>query len=233
MNILAIKHIEIEGLGLFEEFFKKAGAKTTIVELSAGDRIPSSPENFQAVISLGGPMNVYEEKKYPFLKDEHRFIESIVKQEIPFLGICLGSQMLAKAAGACVGKAPSAEVGVYDIQLTPDGKNDPLFLGVQTPLKVFQWHEDMFEIPADGTLLARSEICPHQAVRIGKNAYGLQFHVEVTRSMVMSWIKAYQDTHRGDCDQKYQKVVEDFDNLQAQLYRVAEQIFTNFLSVIK
>lgn len=233
MHILAIKHIAIEGLGLFETFFKNAGALITTVDLSAGDPLPAKPDDFQAVVSLGGPMNVYEEEKYPFLKDENLFIQNILKKDIPFLGICLGSQLLAKAAGAPVKKAPFPEIGICDIWLTQDGQEDLLFTKVKTPFKVFQWHEDMFGIPLSGSCLAGSALCPYQVCRVGKKAYGLQFHVEVTREMVASWIKAYWKIDNVFDNEKSKKMVEEYDQEQKQLYNTATQIFTNFISLIK
>ena len=100
--ILIIKHIEHEGSGTIEEFFRRHGFSVKTVELSRGDFLPDDVSSLEAVVSMGGPMNVYEEDIYPFLKEEDIFIKKIVREEIPFLGICLGSQLLAKAAGAKV-----------------------------------------------------------------------------------------------------------------------------------
>lgn len=234
MHVLAVQHVSIEGLGLFEALLKEFGAQTTVVDVSIGDQLPLDPKDFQAVISLGGPMNVYEEEKYPFLKCENTFIQNILEAEIPFLGICLGSQLLAKAAGACVQKAPFEEIGLYDVWLTVEGRQDPLFAGIQTPFKVFQWHEDMFGIPAQkGVCLAGSDMCPHQACRIGQNAYGLQFHVEVTQDMIISWMQEYWKIKNVYDHEDSRKVLEEYARAQKGLYNVATKIFTNFLSLIR
>ena len=156
-----------------------------------GDRLPKTFDHLDAVISLGGPMNVYEEDKYPFLKEENVFLRGILERGIPFMGICLGGQLLAKASGSKVGRSPEKEIGFSPVQLTVAGKKDPLFQGVAGPLDVFQWHEDMFEVPAAGTLLASSSVCPNQAFRVGKCAYGVQFHIEITDKSIREWSDEY------------------------------------------
>ncbi len=109
--ILIIKHIDIEGPGTFGDFLTTKGEPFRIVELGAGEKLPSNLDGIHAVVVLGGPMNVYEEDKYPFLKDENSFIQDVLKKEIPYFGICLGSQLLAKAAGARVVRSPVKEIG--------------------------------------------------------------------------------------------------------------------------
>ena len=158
-----------------------------------GNSYPDDPKTYSAIVSLGGPMNVYEEGKYPFLKLEDNFLKDAIKKEVPILGICLGAQLLAKAVGAKVVKAKAKEIGWYKIPLTSDGTKDPLFQGIDNELNIFQWHGDTFNIPDGGKRLAESEICPNQAFRYGRNAYGIQFHIEVTRQMIQDWIKAYKD----------------------------------------
>jgi GMP synthase-like glutamine amidotransferase len=149
--------------------------------------LPGDLSEIEGVVSLGGPMNVYEEKEFPFLKEEDIFIKEAVKKEIPFLGICLGSQLIAKACGARVRKSPVKEVGWFKVALEPTVEDDPLFEGLAGSLEVFQWHEDTFDIPSGGVLLAKGGDCPHQAFRIGRSVYGIQFHIEVTERIIADW----------------------------------------------
>src|SRR3989338_11249902 len=138
--ILIIEHVAIEGPGTIWEFFKKEGFTLKEVNLFDSDEFPNDLSQVEAVICMGGPMNVYEEGKFPFLKNENLFIQRILKDKIPFLGICLGSQLLAKACGAQVAKAPKKEIGWFPVELTGEGKADPLFKGLSGSFEVFQWH---------------------------------------------------------------------------------------------
>ena len=196
-NVLMLKHIAIEGGGTIEEYLLSKGDKIDRRELQDGDSIPSKLD-YDAIIILGGPMNVYEEDKYPFLKDEDKLIKEAIKKEIPTLGICLGAQLIAKAAGSRVTKnivkqAHQKEIGWYKVNLTDEGKNAPVFKGLGEGFDVFQWHGDTFGIPENGNLLATAELCTNQALRVGKNIYGLQFHMEVTDDMIYKWIDTYDE----------------------------------------
>jgi len=188
-EIYIVKHVEDEGPGLLGEYFQTLGWGTTTIELYRGDALPENLDSVAAVVILGGPMNVYEEEKYPFLGSEDRFIKQVLREEVPFLGICLGAQLLAKACGAPVTKSPNREIGWFEVQLTEAGKRDGLFRGLPDTLAVFQWHEDTFAIPQGASLLATSALCRNQAFRKGKSAYGLQFHLEATPEMIRAWAK--------------------------------------------
>lgn len=186
--ILFIKHAKTEGPGTLGEFFKETSWETRVVELWNKQALPDIAL-CEAIISLGGPMNVYETKKYPFLKKEEAFLRKALKKNIPVLGICLGAQLLAKVSGAKVGKAKCKEIGWYTVRLTKAAKNDPLFKGMNEDMEVFQWHEDSFDVPENGNLLVTSDSCKNQAIRVGDNAWGLQFHPEMTREMINCWFK--------------------------------------------
>lgn len=193
-KILIIQHDESEGPGLFLPLASQSGIPAELCRLYEGEKIPASLEDVLAVVSLGGPMNVYAHDEYRFLRDEMEMIKRALSEELPILGVCLGAQMLAKAAGARVTSGPRKEIGLGKIFFTAEGKVDPLFAGFDSEIHVFQWHGDTFEIPDKGILLASSEIYPHQAFRIKSKAYGLQFHLEATADMVADWVnKARQD----------------------------------------
>jgi GMP synthase-like glutamine amidotransferase len=191
-KVLMLKHISIEGGGTIEDYLISNKWEIDRRELQDGDAVPSRL-GYDAIIILGGPMNVYEEDKYPFLKDEDKLIKEAIKKDIPTLGICLGAQLIAKAAGAKVTKNKVKEIGWYKVNLTDAGKNDHVFRGISDSFDVFQWHGDTFGIPENGTLLATAELCTNQALKVGKNIYGLQFHVEVTEDMIYKWIDSYDE----------------------------------------
>ena len=133
-------------------------------------------------------MNVDETDRFPFLADEVRWLRQSVDAGLPVLGVCLGSQLLAKALGSRVYPNRIKEIGWYDIELTAAAKSDRLFGDCQVAETVFQWHGDTFDLPEGASQLARSELCENQAFRFGRAAYGLQFHLEVTPEIVSSWL---------------------------------------------
>ena len=189
--ILFIKHVEIEGPETLGAYFEKQGFVLSVVNLHQGDQLPADLNDIDAVVSLGGPMNVYEEEKYPFLKDEDIFLKKVLEQDVPFLGICLGSQLLAKAAGGSVVRSLQQEVGWFDITLRQKGIEDPLLAGLPAVMEVYQWHGDMCVVPPKGVHLAFSDRCPVQAFRVGIKAYGLQFHAEITDKSIEEWSRDY------------------------------------------
>ncbi len=189
--ILAIKHIGVEGPGSIVDFFRHTARDLLTVDVSRQEPLPSDLKGVEALIVLGGPMGVYQEEEYPFLVQEDNLLKEALRSSIPVLGICLGSQLLAKACGAKVKKAASPEIGWKKVALTLEGRSDPLFSGLSEELQIFQWHEDTFDIPEGALLLAQGDDCRNQAFKIGPCAYGLQFHIEVTPGMVGSWVAAY------------------------------------------
>jgi len=196
MNALIIKHIDVEGPGLIEHCLKQGRIPYQILNLKPWVRFPKL-EDITHIVLLGGPMNVYEEDRYPFLKEEDIFIKGAIQRGKTILGICLGAQLIAKALGARVFKAPVKEIGWYDVSLTKTGSQDRLFSVLPKTFSVFQWHEDTFEIPKSGRLTATSSPISHQAFRYGERVYGLQFHLEVTEQMIQEWIETYEEEFKG------------------------------------
>ncbi len=229
-EIVILKHIEIEGPGSIEEFFRNTAWSLKTIDLWAGKKLPENFDNIAAVVSLGGPMNVYEEDKYPFLKSENGFLQKAIKEEVPILGICLGAQLLAKACKAKVKKLDQKEIGWYDISLTREGKNDLLFEGLSSDLKAFEWHEDTFEKPIGSIFLAESTTCANQAFRFGSNAYGLQFHVEVTAEMIETWVNHYA---KGNSLIDAKAMLIEAYKKEEALKKTANLIYLNFARIIK
>ena len=231
--ILIVKHIDIEGPGTLGDFLDAKKVLYQIIDLGAGQKCPQDLSGIQAVVVLGGPMNVDEEQLYPFLKSENDFIQDVLKLKIPYLGICLGSQLLAKAAGAKVVKSPVKEIGWYTVQLTPEGRQDPLFKDFREDEMIYHWHGDMFHVPPHGQLLATAIGCPHQALKIGPNAYGLQFHVEVTDKSIKEWCDEYCQNDLPGRPEHAQSMINDYNRYQKQFIAQANQIYENFLNIIK
>jgi len=149
-------------------------------------QLPACTE-ISGLIVLGGAMGACDDAKHPFLSELKRLIREVVTAGIPYLGICLGGQLLAAALGAQVVAGRWEELGMHAVQLTAAGRHDLLFAGIAEPFSTFQWHHDSFDLPDGALLLAGSAACPHQAFRVGANAWGLQFHPEVTEEIIRSW----------------------------------------------
>lgn len=179
-----MQNISCETLGTLERLFWADGFE--IEKKSAQDIKSASSSGYSAIVILGGPMAVYD--NLPYLQKEQQLIRDAIRNNIPVLGICLGSQLIAQAAGGRVFKGPRKEVGWFDVSLSDEGRNS-LFAGLSSPMKVFQWHGDTYELPSDAAVLAYSDLYP-QGFRVG-SAYGVQFHLEVDRPMVESWIVEY------------------------------------------
>ena len=158
------------------------------------------------------------------------FLQRAVAHGIPLLGICLGSQLLAKALGARVYRNPQKEIGWYTVDLTPAGAADPLFAGLASPVPVFQWHGDAFDLPAGARALASSPLCAHQAFRYGDRVYGLLFHLELAPAIIHRWLEAFQDelvSQRGVIDPE--RIVAEIPHRFATYQQVGAQVFANLV----
>jgi GMP synthase (glutamine-hydrolysing) len=186
-RVLVIRHVAHEGLGVMKRPFEM-GFEVDYIDIYRNDVVPSRLDGYDGLIALGGPMGVYEEDKYPFIKAEVKLIEEALKKRVPMLGICLGSQLLAKAAGARVYKGGAKEIGWHDVTLTEDSDDDRLFLAFPDKFRAFHWHGDTFDVPRGALMLASSELFPNQVIKVGPLAYGIQFHLEVTEKMIREWI---------------------------------------------
>jgi GMP synthase-like glutamine amidotransferase len=231
MRALVFQHIGCEGLGLLGDFLAGRGVGTHTVALDRGDPIPD-PTSFDCLVVLGGPMNVYEEERFPFLAPEDRAIRRAVAAGVPYLGFCLGGQLLAKALDAPVTRNPVKEIGFDYVTLTAAGREDPLFRGVSNPLPVFQWHGDTFAIPAAGAVpLAASPRCERQAFRHGRAAWALQFHVEVTRPMVQDWLETYAGEVAAE-GVDAAAILAGAEQALSRMRGEAERLFANFLAAV-
>jgi len=192
--VIAFRNVAHESLGMIEEVLRQA--ELTFSYLNLYESLPRTfdPHYLAGIIVLGGPMNVDETDRYPYLLPEQGFIRQAIDAGVPLLGICLGAQLLAKALGARVYAAPEKEIGWYSVQPTAAAADDPLLRHFRPQETVFQWHGDTFDLPAGAVHLAASRACAHQAFRFGDRTYGLQFHVEVTAELIDDWL-----TEPGGC----------------------------------
>jgi GMP synthase-like glutamine amidotransferase len=184
--ILVIQNDPQVPSGLLDSALHASGIPCEIIRLFEGNRV-SAVKEATAVVVLGGSMSFHETTAFPFLNHVRECIQEALTREIPFLGICLGGQLLANVLGAKVHLRANGEQGIHAVSLTDAGKRDRIFQGMPRRFTSFQWHYDSFDLPPEAVHLAFSEGCPHQAFRYGKVAYGLQFHPEVDRGIVFEW----------------------------------------------
>jgi len=231
-RVIVLQHVEHEGLGILEGLLKGRGLVAEYVRLYLGEEVPEGVDDYSALIVLGGPMGLYEESRYPFLRDEVRLIRQAMKESLPTLGICLGAQLIAKAAGAVISSGKKKEIGWYPLRLTDEGRNDPLMGSLPDELPVFQWHGDTFDIPDGAARLASSELFSNQAIRVGEFAYALQFHLEVTEGMVKEWIAVNRSELEGVSDYiDPEAIVEESRHALPTLNNFGELFFQRFLDL--
>ena len=189
-RVVVFQQAPLEHLGSLDGIFRESGLAVQVVPLYKD--VPSGMDwtSIIGLVLLGGPMNADQTRTYPFLKREIHWIKQGLACEIPILGICLGAQLLAKTLGSRVYPNATKEIGWYEVNLTEASGADPLFLGLPAELTAFQWHGDTFDLPQRAVLLATSRQCRNQAFRFGTNAWGLQFHPEMTAEMIDDWLSA-------------------------------------------
>lgn len=196
MHILVLQHERVEHPGIFRQFLREDGHSWDAVELDAGEALPAL-DGYDALWVMGGPMDVWQEQEHPWLKDEKAFIyKAVAERGLPFLGLCLGHQLLAEALGGSVGRSETPEIGVLDVQLTEAGASGVLFDGLPETFDCLQWHSaEIKTLPEGAQVLATSPACAVQAMKWQTRAFSMQFHVEIEADTVQNWaaIPAYAD----------------------------------------
>jgi GMP synthase (glutamine-hydrolysing) len=190
-SVTVLQHFAPETLGIIEPALMRAGLCYSYIRPFAGQSVPTVMGDAAGLVVLGGPMGVYEQAAHPYLRAELQLIECALREKKPILGVCLGSQLLAKALGADVRPSGRKEIGWHDITLDPTTREDALFTGLPARFCGFHWHGDVFDLPGGAVHLASSAFTPIQAFRYGPNAYGLLFHMEVTNAIMTGMLGAF------------------------------------------
>jgi len=202
-NVIVLQHIKIEDPGYIKDLMLNDNVNLTTIELDEGEKIPSDLKKFDAMFCMGGPMDTWMENDYPWLIEEKKKIkEFVVDLKKPYLGFCLGCQLLGEVIGGKVVRSEPSEIGILDIDFLKTKSNDNLFSSFPNQIKSLQWHSyevQNLENNKDVTLIASSAVTKYQIFRYQKHAYGIQFHIEIKDTTVNEW----------GCVPEYKSALED------------------------
>ncbi len=227
MNVHYLKHVEFEGLGSMENLLQNHECSLSHTCLYEDQALPSI-DNIDALIVMGGPMGVYDDQEYPWLTSEKKFIESVIKRDVPVLGVCLGAQLIANVLDAKVTKNPHEEIGWYPVTSQP-GASKISAMTFPDQFDAFHWHGDTFDIPSGATNLLASDGCAHQGFMFGENTLGLQFHLEMLPENVrVIYHECGQVDKRGDYVQSLEEMLAPTDKFD-EAEKITKQLVEGFI----
>lgn len=230
-DILILKNVTREGPGLLAGVLESHGITYDVVDLDKGEQLPSIV-GYKALVVLGGPDSANDTSEK--MTSELAFVTQAIDNGLPYLGVCLGMQVLVHAAGGQVVPGQRKEVGFMDadgqpyaITFTEAGRDEPLFTGLHSPLPVFQLHGEVVELRPDMKLLGTAPVCENQIVKVGVNAYGIQSHFELTDDMLRVW--AAEDPDLAPIP--YETLARDFAAIKEEYTKTGETLLQNFLRI--
>jgi GMP synthase-like glutamine amidotransferase len=240
MEIIVLQHINIEDPGYIKDLMIKDGVNLTTIELDEGEKIPNDLNKFDAMFCMGGPMDTYMEDQYPWLIDEKKKIkEFVVTLKKPYLGFCLGCQLLGEAVGGNVVKSNPSEIGIMDVNFAAEKNNDGLFSTFPNKIKSLQWHSyevDNLQSNKDVVILASSPVTKYQIFKYQNHAYGIQFHIEIKDTTVNEWgcVPEYKSALEKQLGEgALEKFDKEAKSNMSQMNNYSEILYTNFKKIIK
>ena len=239
MKIISLQHIAIEDPGTFKDFLLADGHELTTIQLDEGENIPSNLDEFDAMLCMGGPMDTFMEDEFNWLVGEKKAIgEYVLNLKKPFLGFCLGCQLLGEILGGKVVQSNPPEIGVLDIDVSDQAITDPVFNFLPSKIKALQWHSyevQGLESNPNINIIGSSPTTKYQIFGYNNHAYGIQFHLEIRKSTVDDWaaVPEYKNALEQSLGQEAlphmkKEVNEEIDNMMAQ----CNQLYQNFISII-
>ena len=239
MEVIVLQHIKIEDPGYIKDLMIADGVNLTTVELDEGEKIPTDLKKYDAMFCMGGPMDTWMEDKYAWLIDEKKKIkEFVVNLKKPYLGFCLGCQLLGEAIGGKVVKSNQSEIGMMNINFLNDKNNDILFSSFPNSIMSLQWHSyevNNLESNKDVKLLASSPITKYQIFKYQNHAYGIQFHIEIKDTTVNEWgcVPEYKSALEEQLGEgALQKFDREAQSNMSQMNNYSKILYSNFKSLI-
>lgn len=229
MTALVLQHVEIERPYRIASALAAAGIPLDIRRLWEGALVPDDPSSYQAIVVMGGPMSAYSDDSFATRQAELTLLDMALDAGVPALGVCLGAQLIAVAAGGKARPGDGLEIGWGPVWLTADTAEDPLFEGLSGSISVLHWHGDTVDLPAGSILLASSDQYPNQAFRLGPVAWGLQFHLEVTAEAVDHFCVTFE--HEAQAAGGVDSIRAATPHALAELGSVRGTIFDRFASL--
>ncbi|MCL6612796.1 MAG: type 1 glutamine amidotransferase [Peptococcaceae bacterium] len=234
MKALLVQHQREVPPGRVLEVLEDLGWEAEVLLMEDGHSVPSFLDGYDCLVLLGGTMNVDDVAGYPYLEKLRLFTAGALEKGFPVLGLCLGAQLMSRAAGGRVHRNRCGEIGWRRVRLTGDGLGDRLLEGTGEYIEVFHWHEDSFDLPDGSVLLGKSEVCPHQIMRIGKWSYGFQFHPEVDRETVLSWIGSCRDEVESKLGPDGpERLIRQTEEKMPRYRRLCQRLLTNYFRNIE
>ena len=240
MEVIVLQHIKIEDPGYIKDLMLNDGVNLTTIELDEGEKIPNDLSKFDAMFCMGGPMDTYMEDQYPWLIDEKKRIkEFVVTLKKPYLGFCLGCQLLGEAVGGNVVKSNPSEIGIMDVNFSAEKNNDGLFSSFPNKIKSLQWHSyevDNLQSNKDVVILASSPVTKYQIFKYQNHAYGIQFHIEIKDTTVNEWgcVPEYKSALEKQLGEgALEKFDKEAKSNMSQMNNYSQILYTNFKKIIK